>query len=102
MAYTEAKDVRSPREHWSLIEVLVDQGERGVEDDEGRWSLAIGEWDGERRLAARWNGGETRPAGNPQSRGIATWFVLPPEFEKPLLAIVPPEKLALAKALLNA
>jgi hypothetical protein len=96
MTYTKAVDVRSPREHWMLIEVLIDQGE-----GEGKWSLAIGEWDGVRRLAARWNGSGDRPAGNPQSRGIATWFVMPPEFEKPLMAIVPADKQALANALLK-
>lgn len=102
MAYTKAEDVRSPREHWALIQVLVDQGE-SPKEGEGRWSLAIGEWDGQRRLAARWNGRDDRLAGNPQSRGIATWFVLPPEFEKPLLesSIIPDDKLALAKALMN-
>jgi hypothetical protein len=94
MAYIPADQVRSPRDQWTLIQVLVDNGESA-------WSLAVGEWEGQRRLAARWNGHDQRPAGNPQSRGIATWFVMPPEFEKPLLAIVPPNKLALAKALLN-
>lgn len=94
MSYIEAKDVKSPRKQWSLIEVLVDQGESG-------WSLAVGEWDGERCLTARWNGGDGRPAGNPQSRGNPTWFVLPSEFVEPLMSIVPPNKLALAKALLN-
>jgi hypothetical protein len=83
---------RSPREHWTL---LIDQGE--ADDHEGRWSLAVGEWDGVRRLAARWNGSKERPAGNPQSRGIASWFVMLPEFEEPLMAIVPPEKLTLAE-----
>ena len=99
MTYTVADQVRSPRAQWTLIQVLIDQGES--DENQGRWSLAVGEWDGQRRLAARWNGTDERPAGNPQSRGIATWFVMPPEFEKPLMAIVPPEKLALAKALLN-
>lgn len=97
--YTKAEQVRSPKESWTLIQVLVDQGEST--DSDVRWSLAIGEWEGERRLAARWNGSSERPAGNPQSRGIATWFVLPSEFEEPLLSVVPPEQLVLAKALLN-
>lgn len=99
MTYTVADQVRAPRGLWTLIQVLIDQGES--DENEGRWSLAVGEWDGQRRLAVRWNGTDERPAGNPQSRGIATWFVMPPEFENPLMAIVPPEKLALAKALLN-
>jgi hypothetical protein len=99
MSYIKADQCKSPRESWTLIQVLVDQG--ASDEKEGRWSLAVGEWDGERRLAARWNGTDERPAGNPQSRGIATWFVLPPEFEAPLMSIVPADKLALAKALLN-
>jgi hypothetical protein len=103
MGYVKADQVRSPRDSWTLIHVLVDQGESDADD--GRWSLAIGEWEGQRRLAVRWNGKKDRPAGNPQSRGISTWFVLPPEFEKPLIdsaAVVAPDKLALTKALLNA
>jgi hypothetical protein len=99
MAYIPADQVRSPREHWTLIQVLIDQGE-STEND-GRWSLAIGAWDGERRLAARWNGTKERPAGNPQSRGIGTWFVMPEEFAEPLMALVGPDKLAVAKALLD-
>lgn len=99
MPYTKADQVKAPRESWTLIQVLVDQG--ASDEKEGRWSLAVGEWEGERRLAARWNGTDDRPSGNPQSRGIATWFVLPPEFEAPLMSIVPADKLALAKALLN-
>ncbi len=99
MAYIKPEQARSPREHWTLIQVLVDQGESS--EKEGRWSLAVGEWDGERRLAVRWNGTKDRPAGNPQSRGMPTWFVLPPEFEEPLMSIVPPGKIALAEALLE-
>ncbi|PZR82720.1 MAG: hypothetical protein DI537_36060 [Stutzerimonas stutzeri] len=99
MSYTKAADVRAPKGHWSLIEVLVDHGEST--EALGKWSLAVGEWDGERRLAARWNGTSEREAGNPQSRGIATWFVMPPEFADHLMPLVPAEKLSLAKALLN-
>ena len=99
MPYIKADQVKAPRGSWTLIQVLVDQG--ASDEDEGRWSLAVGEWEGERRLAVRWNGSEEKPAGNPQSRGIATWFVMPPEFEAPLMSIVPIDKLPLAKALLN-
>ena len=101
MAYIKADDVRSPKASWSLIEVLADNGPSN--NAVGAWSLAIGEWEGERRLAVRWNGhdGPTgSPAGNPQSRGIATWFILPPEFEEHLRAIIPVEKRAIASALL--
>ena len=99
MPYIKPEQARSPRQHWTLIQVLIDQGES--DDNAGKWSLAVGEWDGERRLAIRWNGTEDRPAGNPQSRGMPTWFVLPPEFEEALISIVPGDKVSLAKALLN-
>ena len=102
MGYVKANDVRSPKGAWVLIQVLVDNGPSTK--DNGQWSLAVGDWYGERRLAARWNGHEDTggsPAGNPQSRGIATWFIVPNEFEGPLMAVVPADKLALAKALLN-
>ena len=102
MTYTKPDEVRSPREHLILICVLLDQGEGTAAAGGGRYSIAIVEWDGVRRLAIRWNGTKQRPAGNPQSRGIATWFVLPPGFEGPLAAVVPKEKLPLLKALMNA
>lgn len=101
MAYIKAEDVRSPRNGWTLIQVLHDGGPST--DDHGAWSLCVGEWHGTRRLAARWNGHDSggSPAGNPSARGFPTWFIVPHEFEKPLMAIVPADKLALAKALLN-
>ena len=46
MAYIDPRKVDSPKSHWKLIDVLFDGG-----DDDA--SLAIGEWDGERRLAMR-------------------------------------------------
>ena len=94
MSYVKPEEVRSPREYWTLIHVIIDQGE-------GQWALALGEWEGVRRLGIRWNGTSEKPAGNPQSRGIATWFVLPVGFEETLMAIVPPDKVTLVKALMN-
>lgn len=101
MEYIKANDVRSPKGAWSLIQVLVDNGPST--DEEGAWSLSVGEWYGKRRLAARWNGhnAEGKTAGNPSARGFPTWFIVPPEFEKPLMAVIPMDKLPLAKALLN-
>jgi virulence-associated protein VagC len=71
------QDVKSPKEHWVLIDVLTQQQ---------AWSLAVGEWDGKRCLAVRWNGDDERPKGNPVSHGMPTWFVLPAEFADALLA----------------
>lgn len=96
MAHIDPKSVDSPRNHWKLIDVLYDGG-----DDDA--SIAIGEWDGERRLAMRWNGSEKYAGiGNPQSRGLPTWFMLPDWSASTMLECpnIPQAKLALAKALL--
>ena len=87
-------DVKSPKDHWVLIDVLIENHD---------WSLAAGEWDGERCLAARWNGDDKRPKGNPVSHGMPTWFVLPREFTEPLLAadLIPEEKKSVARAYLG-
>jgi hypothetical protein len=71
MAYQDPKRVDSPRRWWRLIEVLWDGGE-------GEDSLAIGMWANKPVLAMRWNGSSKEGViGNPQSRGLPTWFVLP-------------------------
>lgn len=92
-------EVRSPRRSWTLIEVLYDGGDGGD-------SLAVGEWDGERRLAARWNGATATDIGNPQSRGLPTWFILPPRYNAAVLSSFSGKELAaekkkLAEALLR-
>jgi hypothetical protein len=33
----------------------------------------------------RWNGNEESPLGNPQSRGLATWFIVPEQHWKQIL-----------------
>jgi hypothetical protein len=83
--------VKSPKARWTLIDVLVSTQ---------YWALALGEWDGDRVLASRWNGNGDEP-GNPMSRGIPTWFVLPDEFIDHLLPLVPADKRPLADALLK-
>lgn len=42
------------------------------------WDKQVG------RIGVRWNGGEGEGVGNPQSRGVATWFILP----EPIAAMV--------------
>ena len=48
-------------------------------------SLAIGRWDGRPALAMRWNGTDDEPLGNPQSRGLPTWFIVPDQYVDPIL-----------------
>lgn len=55
------------------INVLYDGGA-------GSWSLVRLIWDNKPRVAIRWNGrASDDKVGNPQSRGLPTWFVLPEE-----------------------
>ena len=48
-------------------------------------SLAIGRWDNKPVLAMRWNGGKDSPIGNPQSRGLPTWFIVPDQHVRQIL-----------------
>lgn len=96
MSYPRPQEVRSPRARWSLIHVLADEGEAGH-------SVAVGLWDHRPVLALRWNGGgEDGPLGNPQSRGLPTWFVVPKKFNTAVLSELSSEKRALAQAVLSA
>lgn len=76
MSYVKPDLVRSPKNKVSDLEVIYDGGENG-------WSLAKMKWEGEEAIGLRWNGGSDDPRfpgiGNPQSRGVPTWFILPDE-----------------------
>jgi hypothetical protein len=43
---------------------------------ENEMSVARILWEEKEVVAARWNGDDRRPLGNPVSRGRATWFVI--------------------------
>lgn len=70
MAYIDPKIVQSPKGRVKNLNVIFDGGE-------GSYSIAHMDWDGNAAVGVRWNGGDTEGLGNPQSRGIATWFILP-------------------------
>ena len=78
MSYVKPQNVNSPKSRWRLRQVLHDGGEGG-------WSAAEGQWDDDglwgEVLAIRWNGSEGAEIGNPQSRGLATWFIIPNELD---------------------
>lgn len=76
--YILPEDVISPRQRWSLIKVLHDGGA-------GNYSIALGRWDNEPVLGMRWNGIEESPIGNPQSRGLPTWFIVPGNYQDNIL-----------------
>lgn len=74
MPYHDPKKVLSPKGRIHKLEVLHDGGS-------GSFAVARMRWDGDLAVGVRWNGGgETfEDLGNPQSRGIPTWFILPDE-----------------------
>lgn len=75
--YIPPQVVKSPKSRiQGKITVLRDGGPYD-------WSLAKFKWDGKESLGIRWNGGdEDNGLGNPQSRGLPTWFILPEEVEQ--------------------
>jgi hypothetical protein len=83
MSYILPSQVLSPKGSIKNLNVLYDGGENG-------WSLAEMTWDGIPVLAMRWNGGSNNGSpsiGNPQSRGVPTWFVVPEEIGNALKAL---------------
>jgi hypothetical protein len=79
VAYVEPATVWAPKASIRSVEVLYNRGQ-------GQWSVARVIWEGEERIGVRWNGGDDNPGiGNPQSRGNATWFILPEELESAVL-----------------
>jgi hypothetical protein len=86
------ESVVSPKDHWTLIDVLK------INEVEGT-SLALGRWNREVTLVMRWNGDEENPIGHPQSRGLPVWFVLPREYQEAVLvaAKLPPEKMVMVR-----
>jgi hypothetical protein len=83
-SYIRPADVHAPKRHWSLVCVLFDGGPSDSPNPTPS-SLAIGRWDNEPALAMRWNGNEESPLGNPQSRGLPTWFIVPEQHWKQIL-----------------
>ncbi|MFZ0285691.1 MAG: hypothetical protein WAL32_10715 [Terriglobales bacterium] len=70
MAYVHPEEALAPKSRMGgILEVIHPGGENQM-------SVARILWDEEERIAARWNGDDRRPLGNPVSRGRATWFVI--------------------------
>lgn len=72
MAYIKPELVQSPRNKVADLKIIADKGEKS-------WALAKMTWDGDPEVyGMRWNGrDENHGIGNPQSRGVPTWFILP-------------------------
>ncbi len=74
MAYISPETVLSPKGRVEDIDVLYDKGPMPAS-----WSIAKLKWDDADRIGIRWNGDDDHLVGTPQSRGKATWFIVPPE-----------------------
>jgi len=75
MAYISPETVQSPKGRVADIDVLYNKG-----PSPQSWSIAKLKWDGADAIGIRWNGELDQPgSGTPQSRGNATWFIVPPE-----------------------
>ncbi|MCX8519635.1 MAG: hypothetical protein ORN21_05840 [Methylophilaceae bacterium] len=75
--YIRPETVTAPKHSWILKQVIFNSN---------GFSVAEGTWEGKETLAIRWNGDDnSNGIGNPQSRGIPTWFVLPDELHKCVL-----------------
>ncbi len=88
MAYVEPARVVAPRSSIRSVDVLYNTGPGG-------WAVARLNWENQERLGIRWNGAEGPGVGNPQSRAVPTWFVLPDELTTVVLQRV--EELSLAQ-----
>ncbi len=79
MAFIDPATVLAPKASVRSVEILYSTGSGG-------WSVARVGWEGFERVGIRWNGADDGPGiGNPQSRGNATWFLLPEEFDRVIL-----------------
>jgi hypothetical protein len=97
--YVTPDKVTSPRREWSLIRVL-ETGEQA--DTHGhRVAISIGTWRNKPVLAMRWNGDKNRPIGNPQSRGLPTWFIIPRRLQEAVIDTLSKDDQALVRSLLK-
>ncbi len=78
MPYVDPRMVSSPKVSITpgSVRVMHDGGEWQKGDPWTGWSVAQMEWDGSPAVGMRWNG-DASGVGNPQSRGVPTWFILP-------------------------
>lgn len=89
MSYVTPDMVVSPKSKVSELEVIYDGGENS-------WALAEMKWDENKAVGLRWNGGSNDQRfpgiGNPQSRGVPTWFILPDEIAKVVISMLEASK----------
>jgi hypothetical protein len=97
--YIRPDKVVSPRNSWTLIRVL----EAGHDQDSfgQRVAIALGDWEGQKVLAMRWNGTDGSPLGSPQSRGLPTWFIVPMRLHESVINTLSQDEQRIARTLLE-
>ena len=88
--YNLPEDAHSPKRNWTLIDVLV-PGKAGT------LAVALGRWDSNPVIGMRWNGTKNNPVGNPQSRGLPTWFILDDPYAEAIIGTLTKEKQVLVR-----
>lgn len=81
LPYVPPIEVTSPKVSISNLKPIIDRGE-------WKYSVALLDWDRQPSVGIRWNGGTENGKihpGNPQSRGLPTWFILPEGLDIPIL-----------------
>jgi hypothetical protein len=82
MPYIDPNTVQSPKGRVEDVHVIYDKGATS-----GSWSIAKLRWDKKRSVGIRWNGDLDEPgSGTPQSRGKATWFIVPEEIAEAVIS----------------
>jgi len=97
--YITPDKVISPRRNWRLIRVLEDGAQ--YDSEKQHVAIAIGTWDNDPVLAMRWNGRKGHPIGNPQSRGLPTWFVIPKRLHTAVIETLSRDNQVLVRMLLK-
>ena len=83
MAYVDPTTVQSPKGLVEDIHVIYDKGPTSYS-----WSIAKLKWDKKPSVGIRWNGEVDKPgSGTPQSRGNATWFIIPDEIAEAVIDV---------------
>lgn len=81
MPYIDPITVQSPKGSVSDIDVVYDKG-----PTQHSWSIARLTWKSNQAVGIRWNGDVSETGiGTPQSRGNATWFIVPDEIADAVL-----------------